>query len=310
MFGIVFGCSCRASKRSSPSRRLSSSWYFVFVLRSVLFPDVRGPCEDELNSDKRITYFAFLLHRLIFRVPWRKVSWFLLLDTLLYSSRTRVSRSSLPQRWPTMDSENQEPQSEPSKSDGLMDIASSLRTAALLSRKRRRVVHKTPPTLQLGIQLDYGQWDSASPSAQLSHPDSNQAPPANASPLNQAPDLEDGQREEGEISDTEESPPERKTQMLPAKDSPRARMVSPPIPELPLELDYPSQRSSPPESVTARTASPGATEDSWQSAGLHVSYSPFVVVTPTYRLDANHVRPQLASSCDFFFLSLTTANAL
>lgn len=153
-----------------------------------------------------------------------------------------------------------------------MDIASSLRAAALLSRKRRRV-DALPPRLapEPTVQLDYGN-----------------DPPATTH--------EDRQiREEGEISDTE---------------SPRRSPTPPPRLRQRTFVAQPQESARVDPSIEAPVASPSEPSDAqpWQLASL----DPLVLETSTYRLDANHVRPGLFSSspvytshphCSLFFSS-------
>ncbi|EGO23869.1 hypothetical protein SERLADRAFT_439171 [Serpula lacrymans var. lacrymans S7.9] len=97
------------------------------------------------------------------------------------------------------------------------DPASSLRAAALLSRKRRKVATErvpglpTRPVPEASFQLDYGQEEPSSTlessPAVTTVPDKR--PSKSTTPvLPAASDVEDGQiREEGEISDNEETSP-------------------------------------------------------------------------------------------------------
>ncbi|KAF8555712.1 hypothetical protein OG21DRAFT_1483641 [Imleria badia] len=136
----------------------------------------------------------------------------------------------------------------------MTDIASSLRAAALLSRKRRRVDPALPPRLaqEPSLHLDYGNDD----------------PPE---------DIEDGQiREEGEISDTETSPPPRRSPTPP----PRLR-----------QRPFTSQPQEPmPQRIETPAASPLEPSDaqSWQP-------EPSLLES---LLDAHHVRPGLSMTQD------------
>lgn len=175
-----------------------------------------------------------------------------------------------------------------------MDSVSSLRAAALLSRKRRRVAADAPtlpPRLvpEPILQLDYGFDDPAT--IQSDRKLSPVLQPTTSEPADHIEDIEDGQiREEGEISDTETSPPPRRSPTPP----PRLRQrpfISQPQESARVENSLPS---CPPPRIEAPIASPSEPSDtqSWQAASLE----PFVLETSTYRLDANHVRPGLTSS--------------
>ena len=185
------------------------------------------------------------------------------------------------------DLEHQQQLQQPSPS---LDMASSLRAAALLSRKRRRVDPDTsalPPRLAPGpsLQLDYGNDDPADPkSPPVLHP------PA-PKPTGLTEDIEDGQiREEGEISDTENSPPPRRSPTPPPRLRQRPFALQTQDPAK-VEVPVPPP---PPSYIKAPTISPQEPADTqpWQPASLE----PFVLETSTYRLDASHVRPGLSSS--------------
>ena len=171
--------------------------------------------------------------------------------------------------------------------DPALDIASSLRAAALLSRKRRRV-EALPPRLapEPTMQLDYGN----------DHPAAAQS---DTEPTEHIQDIEDGQvREEGEISDTETSPPPRRSPT--PGPPPRLRQrpfASQPQESARAELPLPPR----PPSSEAPIASPLEPSDAqpWESASLE----PLVLETSTYRLDANHVRPGLSSSSSLLHCS-------
>ena len=171
--------------------------------------------------------------------------------------------------------------------------ANSLRAAALLSRKRRRVatdVPVLPPRLapEPTFQLDYGLDDPTalqpdrrlSPVLQLAVPELS----------DHIEDIEDGQiREEGEISDTEDSPPPRRSPTPPPRLRQRP-LLSQPQESAKVETSLPP---CPASRVEAPITSPLEPSDahSWQAASLE----PFMLETSTYRLDTNHVRPGLSS---------------
>jgi len=187
-----------------------------------------------------------------------------------------------------MDTDVEQPHSATSN----VDMASSLRAAALLSRKRRRVdpgASALPPRLaqEPTLQLDYAN-DNPPPRS-----DPKLSPvlhPTAPEPTEHMEDVEDGQiREEGEISDTEASPPPPRSPTPP----PRLRQrlfTSQPLESTKIETFPPR----PPSRMEAPTASPSEPSDAqaWQPASLE----PFMLETSTYRLDANHVRPGLSSS--------------
>ncbi|OAX37085.1 hypothetical protein K503DRAFT_256792 [Rhizopogon vinicolor AM-OR11-026] len=187
--------------------------------------------------------------------------------------------------------------------------AQSLRAAALLSRKRRKVaVEQVPllpqrPQVEQTMQLDYGQeeFPSSRPFAN-SFPTQNKVPSTSEEPPpDSTPDIEDGQiREEGEISDTEESAPPRPTSPPPKfrrlETSSKDNITSRPVPTSPV-ID-----SNPPPRFSNRLDSPfapskTASESSFQHPSPSFSH-PFILETSTYRLDADHVRPGLAMSQD------------
>ncbi|KAG6377068.1 hypothetical protein JVT61DRAFT_1118 [Boletus reticuloceps] len=183
--------------------------------------------------------------------------------------------------------QHQSVQLAPAPSVPTLDMASSLRTAALLSRKRRRVdpdASALPPRLapELTLQLDYGHDDPAAPKL------SPITPPTAPESAERTEDIEDGQiREEGEISDTETSPPPRWSPTPP----PRLRQrpfVSQPQESARVENPLLSRL---PSHAGARAASPLEPSDAqaWQPARLE----PIVLETSTYQLDVNHVRPGL-----------------
>ncbi|OJA12098.1 hypothetical protein AZE42_03444 [Rhizopogon vesiculosus] len=192
------------------------------------------------------------------------------------------------------------------------DPAQSLRAAALLSRKRRKVaVEQVPPLpqrpqVEQTMQLDYGQEElpSSRPFANY-FPTQNKVPSTSEEPPpDSTPDIEDGQiREEGEISDTEESappPPQRPTSPPPKfrrlETSSKDNITSRPVPTSPVIDSNPPPRSSnrlDSPFVPSKTAS----ESSFQHPSPSFSH-PFILETSTYRLDADHVRPGLAMSQD------------
>ncbi|KAI6129625.1 hypothetical protein EDD16DRAFT_1146095 [Pisolithus croceorrhizus] len=208
-----------------------------------------------------------------------------------------------------MDAEGRQAQSEPSTSASLVDTASSLRAAALLSRKRRKVATETllRRAPEPSLRLDYGHEGSVSPSgyvppAGIRHVSRPQSGPSiSTSTTKKTPDTEDGQREEGEISDTETSPapappPQQRTRTptLPARISPRASTTQPHQhyhhqEATRTETLPPSQTPSLRDSETFSPSEPGP---SWRD-GNYLANEPFVLETPTYRLDPYHVRPGL-----------------
>ncbi|KAH7908051.1 hypothetical protein BJ138DRAFT_1069425 [Hygrophoropsis aurantiaca] len=179
------------------------------------------------------------------------------------------------------------------------DPASSLRALALRSRKRRKVAADNPPPLrpvpEPSMQLDYGQDDTEPPSVSptAAHPVGPRKPsistPTSASAPN--PEIEDGQiREEGEISDTEGTPPPQQRPATPPKKSHQSN----------LSLQDVSKRTptiavSPTRIKTVTSPKPHlVTFASTNATSLPSALEPFILETSTYRLDAQHVRPGLA----------------
>jgi len=204
-----------------------------------------------------------------------------------------------------MDSESHQPQAESSTSGDLMDTT-SLRAAALLSRKRRKVAMESlpRPALEASFQLDYGQEDSTPAS---SHPPSTDTKPpplqlqpgrSGASMVNQTSDMEPGQREEGEISDNETSPApqsHRRTPTPPARISPRM-----PTTQQQHHTDRgKNDTGSFPPSLLCESdaASPSEATHHLRTAGFRPCNESYLPEPPAYRLDASHVRPGLTSSC-------------
>ncbi|KIO02671.1 hypothetical protein M404DRAFT_27583 [Pisolithus tinctorius Marx 270] len=204
-----------------------------------------------------------------------------------------------------MDVDSRPAQPEPSTSASLVDTASSLRAAALLSRKRRKVAATEASSRRApepSVQLDYGQEDSSmSTSGYAIPPAGTKGPSITTSTTKKTPDTEqDGQREEGEISDTETSPapvPQQRTRTPtpPARVSPRASTT---------QLNHHNRRQGSTKTETlppshtpslrdSDTISPSEPGPSWQDAHHLAANEPFVLETPTYRLDSSHVRPGL-----------------
>lgn len=199
------------------------------------------------------------------------------------AERALVSTSEVENRGPSTDTSD--------------DPASSLRAAALLSRKSKRRNPPSDSTVSLppqarpvptdsSIQLDYGQDDIAS-----SPPDVPMDPvntPANSKPEVSFQDMEDGQlREEGEISESEgpnSTPPSPKRAAYPPRLS--NRNDSPPRDTRP---------STPPRLAYPKVESP--THNLLNRIGDPISEDPDVSFADTSLLvDADHVRPGLASS--------------
>ncbi|KAG2129148.1 hypothetical protein DEU56DRAFT_818040 [Suillus clintonianus] len=190
-----------------------------------------------------------------------------------------------------------------------VDPAQSLRAAALLSRKRRKVAVEQPPVLpqrplvEQTLHLDYGQEDTATPSASSAKFPATDAnvPSTSEEVPNPILDIEDGQiREEGEISDTEEAAaPPRPTSPPPKfrrlETSSKDAVVSKLVPTSPVESNS-RHRPSP------RLESPFASKPPFGSEIYEppppTFLQPFVLETSTYRLDPDHVRPGLAMTED------------
>jgi hypothetical protein len=192
-----------------------------------------------------------------------------------------------------------------------VDPAQSLRAAALLSRKRRKVAVEQPPVppqrpqVEQTLHLDYGQEDTATSSApSVNFPATETRAPSTSEEVpNPIPEIEDGQiREEGEISDTEEAaPPPRPTSPPPKfrrlETSSKDTVASRPVPTSPVESSI-RHRSSP-RLESPFTSKPVFESEIYQSPPP-TFLQPFILQTPTYRLDPDHVRPGLASSCWLF----------
>ncbi|KAH7885308.1 hypothetical protein F5I97DRAFT_1884402 [Phlebopus sp. FC_14] len=200
-----------------------------------------------------------------------------------------------------MDLDKRQLQPEASASGSAADTASSLRAAALLSRKRRKVVTETPvslpprPAAEPSLHLDYGQDETPTSSTQSVPMKTKPEPQAERTSMtsSQMEDIEDGQiREEGEISDTETSPPpppQRRTPPRPPKvpqSSSTAQLNNP-------ETGKTETVQLPPLMDPA-VVSPPVQSDVRSRQGNVASPEPFIFETATYRLDANHVRPGLA----------------
>jgi hypothetical protein len=188
------------------------------------------------------------------------------------------------------------------------DPALSLRAAALLTLKSKRrkptdqslSVLPRPSPADTSFQLDYGQEDIvSSPPASVLVPTPSIDPPSAT-----APEVEDGQiREEGEISDSEGTPPPASKLALPS--TPKESLKSLPAP---LDLKSTQHKSLPPRSTGVKVESPthhlldritdppplalGQPGSSGMTTSTDVSF----IDNPPYLLDADHVRPGLASS--------------
>ncbi|KAG2361498.1 hypothetical protein BDR07DRAFT_43541 [Suillus spraguei] len=188
-----------------------------------------------------------------------------------------------------------------------VDPAQSLRAAALLSRKRRKVAVEQPPVLpqhppvEQTLHLDYGQEDTATSSAPSANFPATETTTSEEVP-NPIPEIEDGQiREEGEISDTEEAaPPPRPTSPPPkfrrletsSKDAVAPKLV----PTSPVESNI--RHGLSPRLESPFTSKPALKSEIYQSPPPPTFLQPFLLETSTYRLDPDHVRPGLAMTED------------
>jgi hypothetical protein len=175
------------------------------------------------------------------------------------------------------------------------DPTSSLRVAALLTRKSNRLKPGTLPTgpsstrpfpKDSQLQLDYGQEDSVS-----SIP---AAPPAIAEPAAPVTEAEEGQvREEGEISDTEEPPAVAGSRNSSTLDVAPAMQKLRPLSSQTLALP---QASLPSTKGKSKDLSQSRTVLS-SSEISNVSSSPSEqhATSWNYAFEADHVRPGLAS---------------
>ncbi|KAG1885093.1 hypothetical protein F4604DRAFT_1901063 [Suillus subluteus] len=190
-----------------------------------------------------------------------------------------------------------------------VDPAQSLRAAALLSRKRRKVAVEQPPVLpqrpavEQTLHLDYGQEDTATSSAlSVNFPATEIRTPSTSGEVpNPIPEIEDGQiREEGEISDTEEAaPPPRPTSPPPKfrrlETSSKDTVASKLVPTSPVESNIRHRPS--PRLDSPFTSKPAFESEIYQSPPPNL-LQPFILETSTYRLDPDHVRPGLAMTED------------
>lgn len=190
-----------------------------------------------------------------------------------------------------------------------VDPAQSLRAAALLSRKRRKVAVEQPPVLpqrppvEQTLHLDYGQEDTATSSAPSANfPATETRVPSTSEEVpNPIPEIEDGQiREEGEISDTEEAaPPPRPTSPPPkfrrletsSKDAVASKLVS----TSPVESNI---RHRPSPRLESPFTSKPAFESEIYKSPPSTFLQPYILETSAYRLDPDHVRPGLAMTED------------
>lgn len=188
-----------------------------------------------------------------------------------------------------------------------VDPAQSLRAAALLSRKRRKVAVEQPPVLpqrppvEQTLHLDYGQEDTATSSAPSAnfHATETRIPSISEEVPNPIPEIEDGQiREEGEISDTEEAalpprptspPPKFRRLETSSKDAVASKLVS----TSPIESN--SRHRPSPRLESPFTSKPAFESEIYQSPPSTL-LQPYILETSAYRLDPGHVRPGLASS--------------
>ncbi|KAG2338509.1 hypothetical protein BDR05DRAFT_1004207 [Suillus weaverae] len=190
-----------------------------------------------------------------------------------------------------------------------VDPAQSLRAAALLSRKRRKVAVEKPPVLpqrppvEQALRLDYGQEDTAtSPASSANFPATEtQVLSTSQEVPNPIPDIEDGQiREEGEISDTEEAaPPPRPTSPPPKfrrlETSSKDAVTSKPVPTSPVESNIKHRPS--PRLESPFMSKPAFGSEIYQSPPP-TFLQPLVLETSTYRLDPDNVRPGLPMTED------------
>lgn len=190
-----------------------------------------------------------------------------------------------------------------------VDPAQSLRAAALLSRKRRKVAVEQPlilpqrPPVEQTLHLDYGQEDTATSSTPSPNfPATETRVPSTSEEVpNPIPEIEDGQiREEGEISDTEEAaPPPRPTSPPPKfrrlETSSKDAVASKLVPTSPIESNI---RHRPSPRLESPFTSKSAFESEIYQSPPSTFLQPYILETSTYRLDPDHVRPGLTMTED------------
>jgi hypothetical protein len=184
---------------------------------------------------------------------------------------------------------------QPSRTAGsASDFASSLREAALLTlkTKRRKATVAPLPAAALSrpappassLQLDYGNDEPSSPLATSettisSKSSASQAPPAQIEP--------GPAREEGEISDNEDSPVEPKPSLpYPSKGKRPAR-----------QQVAASRGQRAPSQPTSKPGQEKGTTKLTLQARITPQVSVLVSNPTPYVLDAEHVRPNLACPC-------------
>lgn len=188
------------------------------------------------------------------------------------------------------------------------DPASSLRAAALLTMKpkRRKPTADQPAGLPQrpipsGLMLNYGEEESSPPTTAASSAlDKASTPPGKVVALQ----VEDN-REEGEISDTEATPPAkpkaspRKTQKAKATAAVKKSIKASPKTS-PTSAKPPSHAKLPPTSPKQEISLPTPVDG--PSAPLAPAFQHGPPQTLSYVVDADHVRPGLASSFSPFGL--------
>jgi hypothetical protein len=194
------------------------------------------------------------------------------------------------------DSSPQHMESLSAETSSASDPTSSLRAAALLTLKSKRRKSNHPLTgsqarpgpSESSLQLDYGQ-DEAS---------KNFNAPSGFTATHPSADIEEGQvREEGEISETEEPPLDSRHKKISVLE--KIHDSRPPDPSSPTSrsFQYPSLRTGKVK-IPDRDQSRLALAQSVPS-GSAAQSSGFSVPSPTFVIDAQHVRPGLASMSRF-----------
>lgn len=205
----------------------------------------------------------------------------------------------------------------PSASGSSSDPASSLRAAALLTLKYKRrkpnvetsssVLSLRPVPLDNSPQLDYGQDEPSPPrSGPVPTPTTTSTPPQPTSAL--MDDKDSQVREEGEISDSEDSQPNLKDPTPPqefvsVKTSSIEKRVSPdttaPIRFAPSGNVTPTLSSAQAQGLAAEVPQvhSSASTSGPSTSALSSARDILVVETREYVLDSEHVRPDLSSLC-------------
>ncbi|RPD77480.1 hypothetical protein L226DRAFT_323500 [Lentinus tigrinus ALCF2SS1-7] len=168
------------------------------------------------------------------------------------------------------------------------DSAASLRAAALrtLKSKRRKLTGSSEPTIpprpvvqQQSIQLDYGPEEPSGAASSIASSPALQ-PVTSSVPVSEPMEIDAGAREEGEISDSEMSPPPPSVKPQPEPTSPTSaqppqpvvQMLPPPVPK----VEPISPALSKAIAAPAATAAPLVTPDKYYRPGLAMTEAQYL----------------------------------